>query len=283
MGDLIKPQNVVLANSSLSTMVKDVYRANTNISISKIQDKNLVVKSIHSFVNQTIMDKGVNLETEEINYIKTRVVDDIMKEFSSLSIEDIKLAFYYGVRGQFGEYYGINPISFFGWMKYYKNELLPKVNLQVSPLLLKSEKTQEPEVDQRFFESELCKTVLQLYFNLCVHGVYDFNDIGNIHYKFLVRNNLVSISEEQDSLLNEKAKQNVMKSLSEHNSNMSKQGKVYHKIKLSDALQEIENGENNNFSNQIQIEKMKLAFYYTLYRYAENETDLYVILKDKIV
>lgn len=282
MGEIAKINSLALQNANISPMTRDVYNANQNISIVKIEDKNMVVKSIHTFVNQTIMDKGVGLEPEEINYIKTRVVDDIMKEFSNLSLDDIRLAMYYGVRGEFGEYFGINPISFYGWLKHYKSEILPKVYQQVSPLLLK-DKPESPVIDQKQIDRELANTIELVYWNLCLDGTYNFNDIGNIHYKFLHRIGLINISEEEDNRLFEQAKNNVMLNLSNRNNEKSKQGKVYHKINLNDALEQIERGDNNSFTHEVQIEKMKLILYHVLKNYAESDVELDVLLKEKLV
>lgn len=284
MSNLVKHENFIVSNEKISKMSKDVYLANQQIPLSVIEDKNVVVNNIHTYINRTIMDKGINLETKEINYIKTSVVDDIMREFPNLSLEDVKLAFYLGVRGEFGEYYGLNTITFYNWLKHYKSQLLPKAYSEVYPLLPKNEVVQEVKVDRRIVESEMAKTICEVYFNLCVFGIYEFNDIGNIHFKFLQRNNMVFLSDEDEKELFEQAKLNVTNDLVNRNMRKANQGKELHRIKISDAVREIENGdENSSYFNEVLIEKMKLSFYKVLYMYATEDYDIYELLKHKIV
>lgn len=286
MGSLVLNTDFSFLNNAntLSLKTKDVYKANQGISIKMIEDKNMVVKTIHVYVNQAIMDKGINMPPDEINYLLLRIVDDIMKDFSGLSLDDIKLAFYYGVRGEFGDYYGINTVTLYNWLKSYINELLPSVYKEVVPLLPKHNIVQEEKVDYKLVESEMAITICRVYWQLCINGTYEFNDLGNIHYKFLDRNGLISVSEDDLDLLQNRAKERVMNRMITTNIQKENQGKSFHKLKLSEVLQQIENGdENNSFYNLVEVEKMKLIFHHVLYNFAVEEIDLYELIKHKIV
>lgn len=286
MGSLIKKSDFSFLNNHqhLSPKIKDIYKANQGVAIKVIEDKNMVVKTIHTYVNQTIMDRGINMPPDEINYLLLRIVDDIMKDFSGLSLDDIKLAFYYGVRGEFGDYYGINTITLYNWLKSYINELLPSVYKEIIPLLPKHDVVQEEKVDYKLVESEMALTICRVYWQLCIHGIYEFNDLGNIHYKFLDRNGLVNVSEEDLELIQKRAKEKVINKMISTNIQKENQGKSFHKLRLSEVLEQIENGdENNSFFNHVEVEKMKLIFHHVLYNFAVEEIDLYELIKHKIV
>jgi hypothetical protein len=268
-------------NANVSSRTKDIYLANNNQKIRLIEDKNSLVRQIHAFVNMTIIDKGVNMEKDDINYIKKRVTDDIMKDFKGLSLEDVQLAFYYGVRGEFGEYYGINPITFYGWLKSYKNVLLPSVLKEVLPLLPKvAEK--EVEIDKKEFDITMLNNLCAYYSKLISGGVYDLFDIGNIYFSFMNRMEMINLSEEEWVEINDLAMGEVKIELSEQNKNLLNQGKSLHRINLSDAFKEIEAGENKTYNSMLAIYSKRLALKKCLQKLAENKIDLLHILTLKI-
>ena len=268
-------------NANVSSRTKDIYLANNNQKIRLIDDKNIIVRQIHAFVNMTIIDKGVNMEKDDINYIKKRVADDIMKDFKGLSLEDVQLAFYYGVRGEFGEYYGINPITFYGWLKSYKNVLLPSVLKEVLPLLPKvAEK--EVEIDKKEFDITMLNNLCAYYSKLISGGVYDLFDIGNIYFSFMNRMEMIDLSEEEWVEINDLAMGEVKIELSEQNKNLLNQGKSLHRINLSDAFKEIEAGENKTYNSMLEIYSKRLALKKCLQKLAENKIDLLHILTLKI-
>jgi|694.fasta_scaffold23369_6 hypothetical protein len=268
-------------NANVSSRTKDIYLANNNQKIRLIDDKNIIVRQIHAFVNMTIIDKGVNMEKDDINYIKKRVTDDIMKDFKGLSLEDVQLAFYYGVRGEFGEYYGINPITFYGWLKSYKNVLLPSVLKEVLPLLPKvAEK--EVEIDKKEFDITMLNNLCAYYSKLISGGVYDLFDIGNIYFSFMNRMEMIDLSEEEWVEINDLAMGEVKIELSEQNKNLLNQGKSLHRINLSDAFKEIEAGENKTYNSMLEIYSKRLALKKCLQKLVENKIDLLHILTLKI-
>jgi hypothetical protein len=261
--------------------VREIYNANNSLKIKDISDKNTVVKQIHVFINYTILDKGINLEPTEINYIKTRVVDDIMRDFSHLSVDDIKLAFYYGVRGEFGEYFGINPITFYSWLKSYKTQMLPSVYKEVSPLLLKSQE-QADFFDYKQFDMELVDNLCVALDDLTNTGSHNLFDFGNVYYSFLNRMELLDLNEKDVDYCKNKAKIKVKSNLSESNANYKKQGKSFHRINLIDAFENIEKENNNDFNVLIETEFKRAVLDFTLDQYKINKLNLREILIEKI-
>jgi len=282
MNQLIKKsENSLSPEIRVSNKVREIYNANNGVKIKEITDKNLVVKQIHVFVNMTILDKGINLEKDEINYIKTRVVDDIMRDYSSFSLDDIKLAFYYGVRGEFGEYFGINPITFYSWLKSYKTQMLPSVYKEVSPLLLKSQQ-QRDFFDYKQFDMELVDNLCLALSDLINTGSHNIFDFGNVYYSFLNRMELIDLNEKDIDYCKNKAKVKVKINLSKSNANYNKQGKSFHRINLIDAFENIEKENNNDLNVLIETEFKREVLDYMLDKYKINKLNLREILIEKI-
>lgn len=268
-------------NAPVNQKTKDVYQANNSLKIRLIEDKNIIVRQIHSFVNMTIIDKGVNMEKDDINYIKTRVADDIMKDFKGFSLEDVRLAFHYGVRGEFGEYYGINPITFYGWLKSYKNDLLPSVYKQVIPLLPRLEQ-KEVQIDLKEFDFQLRNDLCKFYFELVTEGIYELYDIGNIYFSFMNRMAIIELTKEEWDEVTQNSIGEVKLELADKNRNLMKLGKEFHRINLNDAFKEIELGENKDYNSMVKIYSSRLALKKCLYKLAEEEVDLFDVLTKKI-
>ena len=84
MSNLIKVTQINLPKE-VSIESTSIFTANNSIKIKQIDDMNIVVNAIHQSINRSIADKGVNIELEDINYLKRSITEDILKDFSSLS------------------------------------------------------------------------------------------------------------------------------------------------------------------------------------------------------
>jgi len=268
-------------NIQVSNKLRELYNANKGITIRKAEDKNVVVKQIHVFINMTILDKGVNLEKDEINYIKTRVVDDIMRDFSNLTVDDVRLAFYYGLRGEFGEYFGINPITFYNWLKSYKNELIPSVYKEIIPLL-PSPKKEENIVDRKTLDLQLADNLKEAFENLVNLGHFELFDIGNIHFNLLKRMDLIKLSDSEIAECKNLAMGKVKLNLSEQNVSYAKQGKQFHKLNLNEVYSQIESGENPSYNALVNAEMMRYALLKVVENYKVEKLNLHKILLNKI-
>lgn len=282
MGEIQKYKDVLPKEFQISKLNRELYNANNSVKIKDIADKNIVVKSIHLFINYTIMDRGINLEKDEIIYIKQRVTDDIINDFYMLTLEDIKLAFKLGVRNEFGDYFGINPVTMYSWLKSYKNDLVPKMYQEVIPLLPKVENNIIAEYDDKLFDLEFRDGICEIYFRMVVHAENDFNDIGNAYYNFLKRINLIDFDLDYENSVLLKAKENLKRHLANKNYNLSKQGKDFHKINLSDAYDIIDNDLNKDYNTMIDIYKKKIILNDFLKEWAIHEVDLFELINNAL-
>jgi len=276
MSNLTKTSNNTILPAYVSKKSKQVYEANNKIKISEMTDINDVVKGIHVLINTTILDVGHSVNQDDINYLKAKVVEDIMSDFRLLSLSDIKLAFQFGSRGEYGQYFGLNRVTFYNWLKSYKESTLSEVYKEILPLI---QTKKEIEISQEEIDIGLAKNLCSVYFNLCTKGEYDFNDFGNVHYNFLERMNLINLYQKDIEEVRNEATQLVKSNIVKENSELNKRGKIYHKIDLSKAIEDIENKSNEVLNNRVQIEIKKLSLFRCLYNYASDEIDLFELLK----
>lgn len=244
MNNLIKSTPINLPKE-VSYLSKSVYQANSAVMIKKITDINVVVNSIHTSINQSIADKGFNMAIEDMNYLKRSITQDILRNFYTLTLEDINLCFKMGVRGELGEYFGLSVVSFYGWLKKYKQEVLPKAYSEIKKFLPSPQEVQEV-VDYKKLDLEKVENICSAISLFNSENKYEFNDFGNVHYNFLDKLNYFDlISDDDKSLIREDAKTSLISKMKDKNSELIAQGKKYQKIDIQDLCNKIEYGEKD--------------------------------------
>jgi hypothetical protein len=263
MNNLIKKSDI----TNLSPVARDVYVASNKPMIKSYEDLNIVVNAIHVSITQVIADKGVRLETEDINYLKQNICRDIIHDFNTLSLEDVNVCFRMGVRGKLGEYYGINVATLYQWLEKYKNEIIPEMNKEIHTKLPKPMEI-ETEVDYKTFDNSLVKTIQNILIGEI--ELNNYNDYGNVHYNLLDKFNFVQFTPDEKIEIFNRAKDVVKHNLTKKNLSLIEQGKSIQVINTEKFLNEIElNSKTNN--DIVIIEAKKIAFRDCLSRIENTE------------
>jgi hypothetical protein len=244
MSNLIKSTSVNLPKE-VSNLSRNVYQANSSVMIKNVGDMNVVVNSIHQSINKAIADKGLNMEVEDMNYLKRSITDDILRDFPTLSLQDINLCFSMGVRGNLGEYFGINVVSLYGWLKKYKEEILPKMFSEVKNYLPSAQEV-EQVVDYKALDLDKIENICSAINLFKEEKVYIFNDFGNIHYNLLNKFNYFdSVSDDDKLIVKAGAKSSFINNVKDKNLDLIAQGKKFQTIDIGELFNKIEYGEKD--------------------------------------
>jgi len=281
MGDLAKTEQFDINLLNIDNTTKQVYLSHTNYpQIKDYKDKNDVSAQIDGLVNFTFAYKGHSPASErEYEFITTALKEDIFIHFNTLTIEEIKLAFKLGVRGEMGEYYGLNPKTFYDWLKTYKTKYMFPALKNVLSLLPKKEVTAPSKEEVNKNNKIILCNVFQEYKNT---KVYSFNDFGNMIYAFCDRLGLIDISKEQKEKILKESRNQLKIELSDRNEQLNKLGKTYHKIDLKKAFQEIEFESNKDYETQVIMLAKKNALKHFIETCAEKDIDLEVLINEKL-
>lgn len=239
---------------SLSTTAREVYLAGKKPMIRDIKDKNVVAESVAVSVNRVIADKGVNMEKEDIQYLKLNITSDILRDFISFSVEDVALAFSMGVRGQLGEYFGINVSTLYQWLLKYKNEVLPKANEEILYALPKP--VEEEKIDKKSVEFNLVDEIINLVGS---EDLMQYNDYGNIKYNLLDKYNFLNFTIDEKMGFYEIAKQQYKDDLAKKNLDLIMKGRSIQVSTINNLLSSIESG-NKTVNDIVIIMAKKIAF-----------------------
>ena len=96
---------------------------------------------------QTIKGPNEAAQAAELKTLAFSVYNDIKSNFKYLRADEVALAFRNGVRKDYGEYFGLNTATFYGWLKAYSASERRKDALQrqkseseyVKPIMTKDE------------------------------------------------------------------------------------------------------------------------------------------------
>lgn len=280
MSNLAKIEQFDINSLNIDNTSKQIYLSHHNYpKVKEYEDKNKVSSEIDTLVNFTFAYKGHSPASErEYEFTTTALKEDIFLNFSHYTIEEIKLAFKLGVRGELGEYYGLNAKTFYDWLKAYKTKFLqPALNNIIKLLPQKEvEIPKQEEIDNNnkilicnFFEEY--KTTKN----------YTFNDFGNLIYDFLKKLNLISLLEDEKVEILNQSKNQLKIELSQRNEDLIKLGKVYHKIDLKKAFQEIEL-DGKDYQTRVYMIAKKIALQRFINTCVEEDTDLETLINEKL-
>lgn len=80
--------------------------------------KDRVIKTLA----KTYIDSGKVIDSKELMSLSNGMINEIKRYFINLKIDELDLCFQNGVRKQYGEYFGLNIVTFHQWIKSYMAE-----------------------------------------------------------------------------------------------------------------------------------------------------------------
>lgn len=148
--------------------------------------KDRVIKTLA----KTYIDCGKVIESKELMSLSNGVINEIKRYFINLKIDELDLCFQNGVRKQYGEYFGLNIVTFHQWIKSYMAE-----EKRAEALKIRSAPRIEPikeytAEDKLRIRDEFMNHAKSTYMKSGVFGLYE-PSISDI-YKILVDTNEVS-------------------------------------------------------------------------------------------
>ena len=281
MNNLERIEQFDINSLSIDNTSKQVYLSHNNFpKVKDFKDKNEVSAQIDALVNFTFAYKGHSPATErEYEFTTNALKEDIFLNFNTYTIEDIKLAFKLGVRGELGEYYGLNAKTFYDWLKSYKLKYITPVTNNVIALLPKKEVPPPPKEQVDANNKIIICNVLQDFVKT---KQYTFNDFGNVMYEFLLRLGIINFSKDEKNEFLKQSRVQLRIELSDRNEQLTKLGKTFHKIDLKKAFQEIEYESNKDYETQIIMLAKKNALKKFIETCADTEIDLENLINEKL-
>lgn len=182
-------------NSSpiLSKENKEVLLATLNftkISELNIQKYDTSYNYLVGVFGKTIVESGIGMEEGEQEVFISLCIDEVINDFSYLTIEDVRIAVKKGVRLDYGKFYGLNITTLNFWLKEYVNstkkgamKLLPQIKPKEEFKGLNDE--QQKIIYKRWLESWI-----DLFEKYHEGENITISDAGNVFYKYCIKNKI---------------------------------------------------------------------------------------------
>ncbi len=169
-----------------------IYNPDTRMQKIKTQDKLMWVTAM---ITRMYDMAGQKAEKENLKLLVRELIRDLESRYRLLALEEVETIIGNGVRGDFGEYYGLSVASIAKWFKTYMdsgahNEYLASKVKELKLMLPESTGLTDGEVEKIMISGCIrC-------FNEFVNSG-KFNDYGRGNYYFLKRRGLIKLSEDQ--------------------------------------------------------------------------------------
>jgi hypothetical protein len=116
--------------------------------LSEVEDE--VFQTVQSAVARCYADLNQRVpEASQNEYLLNQLTDNILKNYPSLRLAEISIAFSAGIRGQYGEYFGLSVISFEKFLTGYLESDHRQKLVEDKHRLMIEEKT-EPTAEEKF-------------------------------------------------------------------------------------------------------------------------------------
>lgn len=124
------------------------------------ENESETVKTINQLVSSNLNSLGQKPKTaNEISLIVIGLIEEIETYFKSLTMQELKLASNFGIRGEFGEFMGLNVITYHSFIKTFlngekrKDAILKQIKFQEEQNRIKSP-TEIKQIEIEFWNNE---------------------------------------------------------------------------------------------------------------------------------
>lgn len=222
----LKNQNSDLANKTTGNPMIAALSTPRAIQINEDQLKAHLV----DLISRTEFDLGYKpSESKHLATLALRLFEEIKTKFQDIRVGEVSIAFEKGARGEYGQFFGLNPVTFHQWLK---GQQFAESRKQA----LKDIRNQEPVVVKRPTKAEALKMFLEMwlkrYLEYKKSGVIYF-DTPFRDYKILFENGLIFHDQSEVDMFIEQAKFEFVKDFEQKRKGYALTNKVIYLDKKS--------------------------------------------------
>lgn len=146
-----------------------------------------------------IWEAGVNMEKDDQKLLINYMVEEIKRDFFHLTVEEVKIALKKGLRGAYGDYFGINVKTLYGFLNSYVEETKPPALKQLAMISQKGETAKELTEDEKsYWHKKWLYNCILAFEEYKEKGTSTFMDIRNdLYYYIRHKMKLVEFSEQE--------------------------------------------------------------------------------------
>lgn len=213
MTNLIKIEKLELNLSNVSSEEREIILATENTKIKYLNNKDFVLE-MNNILLTTFFDSGqTKLNEDDQTTLLMTVSHDLLRDYGYITLDEIKIAYRKGVRKQYGEYFGLSPVTFYNWVVKYmsesRSEAMRLKKVAMGKLIEKNSQSLPPTPEE--WNKIMYKSCIELFERYKRNKLEESKewiyDIGNVHFKFL--NDIGLIPKWDSTVIQEKVKAKI--------------------------------------------------------------------------
>ncbi len=158
-----------------------------------------------------IVESGIGtMDEKEQMILITLFIEEIINEFSYLTLEDVRLALRKGIRLDYGKFYGINITTLNFWLKEYICSTKKDAMKLLPSIAPKKEYEGLNEEQQKIVYRNWLNSYIDLFEKYHEGENIEISDIGNVFYKYCIKNKIGSLTDSEKITLENKAKRIII-------------------------------------------------------------------------
>lgn len=259
---LYNPNSIVPFTTNDLSIVKAIESRLVN-SVSDDELKGKLLELVHN----AHLTAGIKPpeDKRELNITLNEIIAEQRRNRSNLRFKELEIAFKNGVHKKYGEYYGLNAVSFCMFIREYLKE-----EARIEALRLKNTSAEpklEPTLEQRF---ETAKSNALTSFENYKLGK-DISIVAPTVYKFLRRLNLFEYSDEEQQEFITEAREEMLQMLKAEKANCIDRSK---RNELKSIIENFNPEKNLSLNDKIINHAKRLGLYAFFQELILNEEDL---------
>lgn len=224
---------------------------------------------------RTVWDSGFNISEEDQVELNVAIQADIFKDFKHFTLYEVYYAFRYGIRGTFGEFMGMNVRTLYGFLKRYKETTKTRLAQTVMNMPKTDNKLLSFD-EKEHYRKEWLDIVIKDWKRYLITNETTYDDIGQLFYKYLRRNGLYNLTEEQEKDCILRAKK-IIKIKNSKKTNQT----LAVRIRMKDLLKRLEEKEKSqHVKDLILMHAYKLAIPVVFKNYKAKGIDLEELINE---
>lgn len=220
---------------------------------------------------KAIADAGQKANDDDVDYLMKVMPAEILSQVPSIRIDEIQIAINRGVYGHYGEYFGLNAVTFITFLKKYM-ESGERISAHKEFLKI-GEPVDVPPTPEEV-QKNIKNAIMNAYETFIEKGFYE--DYGNFIYDKMDEMGLVALTSARKAQIFAEAKQSILAKKSPESASGLQEYRS-----LSSIVKMISDPNDDSGKSMIIRESKKMALQIVFRDFMELETDILEIMQQE--
>ena len=210
--------------------------------------------AMDALVHNTFLSCGIKYEEEVVDKTIDEFIGDTRKYFSTITVDEIKIAFSKGWKGEYGEFFGLNNKTYHQWLCGYMYGV-KRANTKKAIQESNENRNKKPELTENEKEAILREGAITKFNEFKTTG--NFYDFGNITYNYLDRLGLIKFTVDVKKLIMNECR---IRLLEEEKMKKTQQQYIGKHQAINDEIKKLEEGKSTRLISESKREALKQYF-----------------------